>query len=435
MSTSSPTPHIDRTAAPAAGPLHIVPLPAYAQHHLSNGIPVYLLPFGQVDVLEVQAIFRAGRLYQPQTGVAHFTARNMTEGTASHSSLSLAQLLDGYGAWLSSDTDEESLCLKLATLTRHLPATLPLLREVIAEPTFPEEEFGKMMTRTLQKIEVDEEKTATLARKHFGQLMYGPDHFYGSYLGQPEVQALRRDMLVDYHQQLLHADNLILTVVGVFEAPTVLDLLEGTFGNLPRRADARIQPRAQMPDQAAAQGRHFFERKGMQSTIRLGQRAFARNHPDYYPMVVVNTILGGYFGSRLMKNIREEKGYTYGIYSVWNAMRHGGFLAIQSDIGNAYVEDAIAEVKREMRRLIDEGVSDAELDLVKNYLVGRSISRRETPFQISDLLRFSLTSDISFDELDRQYLVIRDIGREDIPAMAGRYFRPDELLEVVVGGK
>lgn len=424
---------LDRNTPPVAQPLSKVSLPPYATHKLSNGIPVYLLQHGSVSVVEVQAIFKAGNGYQDKVGQSQFTAQNLKEGTAHYSSLDLAQQLDGLGAWISNDSEESYVALNLATTTANLTKSLPLLKEVITHPTFPEDEFEKMKQRTLQKLSVSEKKTAYLARRQFRHLMFGNTHTYGVHFGKPELLKLERQDLLDYHEAYLYPGNFSLSVVGKFDPQETLEVLESIFGQLPTRPAINSTSAALLPTPESATGRHYFEQEGMQATVRLGHVGFDRSHPDYYGMVVVNTILGGYFGSRLMKNIREDKGYTYGIYSGWLAYRYGGMFVIQADVGNEYIEPTITEIKSEMHKLIADGVQEDELSLVKNYLLGRNISQRETPFQLGDIVRYSITHDISFEEIDRKFEVIQAITTAEVQALAQQYLQPDNMLEVVVG--
>ena len=424
---------LDRSLPPAARPLNKLHLKPYTTYALSNGIPVYLIPHGSVDVVEVQAIFRAGKGYQDKVGQAQFTVQNLQEGTERFSSLDLARQLDGLGAWISNDTEEPFVALHLATTTDNLSQGLPLLREVMVAPTFPQREFDNMKQRTLQKISVSEKQTSYLARRHFRHLMFGTAHTYGIHFGSPELQQIERQDLLDYHAQYLQPGNFSLSVVGKFDVQAVLDELEKTFGQLATQAPNVAVSAAALTPPPPATGRHHFEHDGMQATVRLGHRAFARSHPDFYGMSMVNTILGGYFGSRLMKNIREEKGYTYGIYSSWASFRFDGMFVIQADVGNEYIEPTIREIRSEMHKLMEKGVTRDELDLVKNYVLGRSISHRETPFQLGDILRESIANGISFEEMDREFEIIQRITPEEVQALAQRYFRPDELLEVVVG--
>jgi predicted Zn-dependent peptidase len=247
------------------------------------------------------------------------------------------------------------------------------------------------------------------------------------------LEALTHEALVSYHQQWLQPDNAYLIVVGQFDQEQVLAELTQYFGHLPLTEPPAQPSTAQAMLPLATSGRHHVARPGVQATVRLGHLAMPRTHPDFYRMTVVNTILGGYFGSRLMKNIREEKGYTYGIGSAWFSYKHSGAFVIQADTGNEYVEDLIKEVKHEISRLAETGVSPDELNLVKNYLVGRNLSQRETAFQLGDTLRYALFHGMSFAELDRRFAVIEAMQPEEIAPLVQQYLKPEDLLEVVVG--
>lgn len=425
---------LNRNIPPIAPPFTHKPLPDYTCRELSNGIKVYIMPFGTVEVVEIQAVFRAGKSFQSQNGVANFAVRNMPEGTKSYTSLEISQKLDNFGAWLNHEVEDQSISFSLATLSLHLSDTLPLLAEVLLEPAFPESEFQLLKTRTLQRMQVNAEKTTYIARKNFDELLFGKHHPYGMHFGEEELEPLQLDQLKAYHADYLYPGNFSLIATGRFDEDKVLAMLEKHFGKLPVRPANVEVPASATAAPVLKTGRHFFEKAGMQSTIRLGYQGIPFSHPDYYGMQVVNNILGGYFGSRLMKNIREEKGYTYGIYSAWLGRRHDGFFVVQSDVGNEYVEPTIHEVKSEMHLLVDKGVEAEELELVKNYMLGKSISQRETPFQLGDLVRYSITQNISFEEIDRKYDIIRDITKEEIRSLAEKYLKPDQMLEIVAGG-
>ncbi|MEL6133582.1 MAG: pitrilysin family protein [Bacteroidota bacterium] len=426
---------LDRATAPEAAPLHNVTLPDYQQTQLSNGTPLYLLPFGAVEVVEFQVIFKAGKAYETAVGVSAYTSRLMQEGTQNYTSLQIAQGLDGHGAWLSVEIGEESLAFKLATTTDKLAEVLPYLMDILQHPLFPEREFVRMKGQAMDRLKVSEQKSRTKAQREFNALMFGKAHPYGQTMGTEELAAIEMDLLKAYYTELLVPGNMQIIVVGHYREDLLMDLLETSFGQMSRAAFI-LPPSKTAADAARAQpGRYHIAHEGPQSTIRMGHRGVARNHPDYYKIDVANTIFGGYFGSRLMKNIREEKGYTYGIYSAYWPHRHHGELVIQADVGNEYAELTIEEVKKEIIRLQDQGVDASEMDLVKNYLLGRSINRRETLFQLGDLLRFSVTHDISFAELDRRYEVLNELKKEEIADIAKQYFRIDDMIEVVVGGK
>jgi len=426
-------PQIDRTQAPLAGPLNNISLPDVSHVQLFNGVDLHMIQHGNVDVVTLQAIFKAGKGHQAQAGLANFTARNMQEGTHSYTGLELARKLDEYGGWLGHNTGEEYVAFQLTTLSENVPRCLELIKEVMFMPVFPEDKFENMRQRTLQKLSIESQKTRYQAKRLFGQLMFGQEHPYGMHVGPEQIEQLSLQAIRQYHQTYFYPGNYILTAVGKFKEGDLVDMANRILGADSTREPVKSPSRAERISATFEPGRTYYDMEGMQATIRLGHPAFNRSHPDFYGMQIVNTILGGYFGSRLMQNIREEKGYTYGIYSGWVAMANGGYFVVQSDIGNEYIEPTIEEVRKEMNALAQEPISGAELNLVKNYLLGRSISERETPFQLSDILRFSLVSGISFEELDRKFEVIRQIQPEDIQRLAAQYFRPDALLEVVCG--
>ena len=423
----------DRLTPPVAAAFQHRPLPACTERKLANGIPVYMLQYGSVDVMEVQLVFRAGTNYQPGSGVASFTAQNMAEATKNFSSFELAKKLDGYGAWIDTQAEEEGLTLNLATLSTRLPETLPLLADIMLNPSLSVHEFDRLKLQGLQKKTVEGQQKRTQARRQFSRLIYGETHPYGTYFGVPELEKISREDIRTYFEEKLQSGNLTIILAGKFDETAVWNLLEAHFGQIPTVPCA---PQAYIqPPPVAASGRHFFEQEGMQSSLRLGHLGMMRSHPDFYKMQVVNTILGGYFGSRLMRNIREEKGYTYGIYSGWIGQRYNGYLVIQGDVGNEYVDATVEEVKKEMRKLIEKGIGEEELQLVKNYMLGHSIGQRETPFQLGDILRFSVMNDISFEEIDRKFSVINALQVGEVSDLAATYLQPNQLLEVVVGGK
>lgn len=426
---------LDRSIPPQAKPFQKLALPNYEVSSLHNGIKVYELPYGDSPVVEVKAIFHTGISYQAKPGLASFTARNMLEGTESFTSLELAQILDSLGAWISYDIDQEYVSFNLATITSHLTEALPLLKEVITKAVFPESEFQHMKKRDLERLKIESQKTSFHARRIFKQTLFGSSHPYGMHTGEEEIEAISyQDIVHFYHSQITLA-NLSITVVGKFEPSSIRDLLNKEIGLLDIPIIQPIVSQIPSLTPPLASGRIHKEISGMQSTIRLGHFGMKRSHPDFYKMTVVNTILGGFFGSRLMQSIREKKGYTYGIYAAWIAFKENGIFYIQSDLANQYVEKAIQAIKHEIQLLIEEEVSDKELSLVKNYLMGQSISQRETPFQIGNILRFSIAYDIPMSELDKRFEEYEKLNPADVKSLAEKYYQPEGWLEVVCGEK
>jgi zinc protease len=429
---------LDRRMVPAAAPLEKILFPQIKQATLANGVVVHMLQFGAQAIVELGAIFPAGKCFEPASSVANFTAKMMQEGTRQRSSLEYARAIDNFGAFVNVDSGYEAASVSLTSLTKHLASTVPLWAEMILEPAFPEQEMEKLRERSLQHLDVEEQKTGYIARREFNKLLFGAAHPYGEPAGKEGIQAIQLADLQAFHTKHFHPANAVIVAVGRFDEAQLLAVLDATIGqqHLPaggHKVDLSASLGRLVAD-APATGLQYFEKNdSMQATLRVGHRAFARSHPDYYPMQIVNTVYGGYFGSRLMKNIREEKGYTYGIGSAWLSMKYDGLFVIQTDVGNEYITPTLVEIRKEMDRLLTLGVSDAELDLVRNYTLGRSATGRETPSQLSGLIQNALINGFEFHEMDRKFDIVMALQKEDIQRLAVQYLQPDQLLEVVCG--
>jgi predicted Zn-dependent peptidase len=424
---------LDRTTAPESKAFRHIPLPVYKVESLKNGIPVYVLQYGNVEACEIQLVFKAGSAYESKIGIADFATRNMSEGTKKYSALQFAQELDRYGAWLEFDAGNEFVSINLTSLSHLLKDTLPFMQQAVLHPTFPEKEFQQLKARTLQKLEVNQKKSAYIASREFPKLMYGEKHPYAATTDIKELQAIELQDIIAYHAKYYGMGNCFITAVGKFSESELMKELNAQFGDLPLMPAISDLPTSQTILPQVTKGRHTHALEGVQSTIRMGHSAFNRHHADADKMELVNTIFGGFFGSRLMKNIREEKGYTYGIYSQWAMMLHTGMFYIHCDLGNEYVDLAIEEVRMELRKLIEKGVTEDELQLVKNYRMGKSISERETAFKLSSLLRFSLVNEIPFEKIDQKYAVFAQMNPDEVQAIAAKYYQPDDLTILVCG--
>jgi len=424
---------LDRTIAPESKAFRHIPLPIYKVESLKNGIPVYILQYGNVEACEIQLVFKAGSAYESKIGIADFAARNMSEGTKKYTALQFAQELDRYGAWVDFDAGNEFVSINLTSLSHLLKNTLPLMQQTVVFPTFPAKEFQQLKARTLQKLEVSQKKSSYIASREFPKLIYGENHPYAAITDIKELQAIELQDVIAYHDKYYGLGNAFITAVGKFNETDLMKELNAQFGDLPLSPAVRDLPTSQTILPQTTKGRHHHELDGVQSTIRMGHLAFDRHHQDAEKMELVNTIFGGFFGSRLMKNIREEKGYTYGIYSQWASMLHSGMFYVHCDLGNEYVNLAIEEVQMELRKLIEQGVTEEELQLVKNYRMGKSIGERETAFKLSSLLRFSLVNNISFEKIDQKYEIFSQMNPEDVQEIAAKYYHPDDLTILVCG--
>lgn len=424
---------IDRTQAPPAGKVQKAPFPRVFKDALQNGIPLIHIPFGSEDLIEIQVVYRAGHSFEKQSGITQVTSRMMQEGNRSYDSLGFAEILDFYGASIDIESGFESTSFSLITLTRHLDKTIELLQEMLFHPSFPEKEFTQYRQRSLQQLSVEEKKTGYVARRNFSRLLFGDQHPYGRMTGREELTGIEHHQLNACYQEFFRPGPASIICSGKYETDTLLDVLNGVFGKMTYHTIQRksLAQDALFPTDT---GIHNFPvADSLQSTIRVGAPSISRSHSDYYPLLMTSIILGGYFGSRLMKNIREEKGYTYGIGCSVNAMRYAGYISIGTDVGHEFVEPCIREIKYEVERLREEPVAFEELETARNYFLGLVLSRRETLFQLGETVKNAWVNDLDLNDFDRAFRDMKDLTPADIQKYARKYLNPSEWVWAIAG--
>ncbi len=420
---------LDRSKAPIIHPIDKIDLPEPRVVRLDNGIPVYVTDMVAQDAVRLEMVFDAGRTAERKPLAARTTAALLKEGTSRYSSAVIAEMLDFYGASLSFPFQPDSSNLVLFSLGRHLPHLLPLMEDLLEDPVFPEEELRQFIQRN-QKILLEElTKVDAVAYRQITEAFFGESHPYGYNSSVAMYGELTRNDLVDHFERCYTADSCSIFISGSVDGQ-YLDLLNRTLGRLSRRGDpGAIIP----PPPAAVPKKYKYVVPGtLQTAIRVGSPLFNRRHPDYPGFYVLNTILGGYFGSRLMQNIREDKGYTYNIYSTSEHMLHGGCFYIATEVGHGYAAATLKEIYLEMARLCEEPVEEEELTMVRNYLIGQLLTTVDGPFNISEVVRGLVQEGLPADFQNRMAAVIRTITPAEITKLAQKYLARENQWEVVV---
>ena len=317
---------LDRTTTPPVGTFPPLSLPAPGIHALSNGIEIIACNRGDEDVCRIDLMLEGGYYTEQKPGTAALTLLMLKEGAAGKSSEEIAESFDYHGAWLQTSASSHYLYVTLYTLNRHLDTCLSLLADIVIRPDFPEKEFTRLKERRLQQLLVQKEKVDVLASETFLSMIFGDKHPYGRAVTPDHINHITTEDLRDYHQQHIAPGKCRIFIAGKITGK-LLDNLELHFGhtwNVPS-VDSAIIPafpihRAENPIIVT------HKENALQSGIRMGLPVIGRENPDFFALKLLCTILGGYFGSRLMSNIREEKGYTYGISSSIAAMRYGSYL-------------------------------------------------------------------------------------------------------------
>ena len=380
----------------------------------------------------VEMIWRAGRPYESQRFLAGATNALLTEGTLGRSATDLEAIFEQYGTSLETPDDYDTANLSLATITRHAGELLPVMTEVIAEPAFSERELKRYKKRSRQQLREDLEDPDWLAYRHLSEATFGADNPYGYGGEKGDYEALTVGAIREHYGRYYGARNATLRVVGQL-SPAVERLLDDTFGRLP--AGEEVPTPAYSVRTGRPQLLQFHRPRAQQTMIRRGRRGFRITDDDYPGLAVLETILGGYYGSRLMRNIREEKGYTYGIDSELDTYRFDGTFGIAADVANENLAEVRAEILTEIDKLRQDLVPAAELDMVRAYLLGGLVQDLDGPLAVSGRYRSAIVKEYdAADHLRRLDETIRHVSREEIRDLAQRHLRPELDWEVIVGG-
>ncbi len=424
---------LDRQTAPAIFPVDSVNPQMPEQFTLSNGIEVYSLSAGSQEVIKVELVFSAGTSRHENPLLPSFTTSMLQEGTSKRSASQIASAIDDYGAFLELDIDKDFSGITLYSLNKYLGQTLPVIQDLLIDAQFPENEWEILRANRLQKYSVNLGKVGFVAGKRFQELLFNGTA-YGTSFDEETYKALKKEDLQRFYQLHYAPKAAKLFLSGKIEE-NVKSLIESTFGNLPGNGNFQQALSIEKSHRLEDQKQFIYKEDAIQSAIRIGRRLFAKNHPDYFGMKVLSTILGGYFGSRLMTNIREDKGYTYGIGAGSVAYRSDGYFYISTEVGADVCADALIEIYKEIDILRNELVSTEELELVKSYLLGSLLKSFEGPFERMDRFKNVFLFDGGDLYFQRYTEEIRGITPERLLQLAQTWLREEDLIELVVGKK
>jgi predicted Zn-dependent peptidase len=378
-------------------------------------------------------LFPAGSRFQNKPLTATSCARQLTEGGSHrHSAPVLAELTDYCGGTLQSVCDKDYATVSLLTLRKHLESMLEALSGVLANPLFPARELNIHLMQEKQQWKIDSVKPRYVARVEMSSLLFGKSHPYGYVVQASDFSALRCRDLRSFYQT--HYSNPLALLVSGQVTSQDLDLMEKHLGCLPFRNQMPLEP-LKLSERSAAQNQrsHLQVSGALQSALRVAAPICPADHPDAIPLMVMNTLLGGYFGSRLMKRLREEKGYTYGVYSMMVQMVHAHVLIITTEVGTGVTREALDALYSEIDQLRSCAPPDAELYRVKQYLQGEMLRSFDGPFLRQERLRSLLELQLPLDHFDRMPELIQQVTPTQVRGMAAKYLAPEGLFEVVAG--
>jgi predicted Zn-dependent peptidase len=404
-------------------------LKPYQKLTLKNGVEVYTVDAGAEEVMSLEWVFFAGNCFEEHNLVAAATNFLLRNGTSQKNAFQINEHFEYYGSHINRACYNETAIISLHCLSKHIGELLPVVKELIADSIMPQDELDIFIQNMKQRLKVNLKKSDFVAGRLIDAYLFGPDHPYGKYSSAVDYDALNRELLLAFYKKYYQQGKLIMFVAGKLPA-RLEQLLNEQFGDLP--GTPLVLNETKTDPATKKKFRITNDAEGVQGSIRIARPFPNRHHPDFLKAQVLNALLGGFFGSRLMSNIREEKGYTYGIQSyLQNHIQRSAWM-ISTEAGKDVCEATIAEVYKEMKELCEKPVEEEELLLVRNYLMGSILGDLDGPFQI-----IARWKNIILNNLDEKYFydsinTIKTVTAEDLQQLANKYFQPEEFYELVV---
>ena len=404
-------------------------LKPYEKHILNNGAEVYVIDAGAEDVLQLEWIFYAGNWFENKNLVAATTNFLLKNGTSGKNAFQLNEHFEYYGSYLNRNCYNETATISLHCLNKHLEVLLPVVKEMLVDSVFPEEEIGIYKQNMKQRLNVNLKKCDFVAGRLIDTYLYGEEHPYGRYTRFEDFDNVTREEIQNFYKQYYQGGKFVLFVGGKVPS-NLFPLLNQYFGDLPYKPVAVVD----LPSHPSAEKKYRVtnDPQGVQGSIRMGIHFPNRRHPDFLKAQVLNNVFGGFFGSRLMSNIREEKGYTYGIYSyLENHIQQSAWI-ISTEAGREVCEATIAEVYKEMEILRSELVDDEELLLVRNYMMGSILGDLDGPFHIISRWKNIILNGLDENYFYNQINTIKSVSAKELQELANHYLIGENFYELVV---
>ncbi|CAM4185154.1 insulinase family protein [Cytophagaceae bacterium 50C-KIRBA] len=420
---------LDRSTPPLAFPIELVKFPSVDVFHLSNGIPVYSINLGEQPVFKLEIISPAGAKSGAKAGLANMVANLMRRGTQSHSAQVIHEAFDFLGAFWDIQANLDYANFSVYGLNKHFEALIPWVADMLKEATFSQEEYEKEIAIEIQKNKLNWQKTSFAASQLFRGQIFG-NHVYGRHSSPESLSDLSRNDLFDFYTSTWANVKPVIFLSGKV-SDQELQLLDRFIGHL--SFDQSWPDHLPNVKPQSAQIEHERREGALQTSIRAGKLAIGRNHPDYFKFSILNTILGGYFGSRLQNNIREDKGFTYGISSSIVPLQESAYWVTGTDVNGENSAQTLEEIKKEIRILQTELVPKEELELVKNYLMGSFTGELTQAFDIAEKIKVIQLENLAPDFYDQFQTQIIQCQAQELRDMANQYLNLDELHVVMVG--
>lgn len=401
---------------------------------LDNGVNVYGFRDNNLALIRLEFIFEAGSFFQEKTMQAGACCSLLGAGTERYSAEELSEKLDFYGAYLERYSDRDQATVVFYCLSRYFDQIIPYCEEVIKRSVFPQEELETYLRKAHRRFLVNQQKVSEQSRREFYSLVFGKDHPYGTMIQEEDFSCLRREDLVDFHRKYYVSENCSIVLAGAYTDGHLktLNRFLGQGDWSGEKVD--LEKWGQLPEKDSSLMRLDLPKEGsLQASIRMGMPLFGLKDPDFPRFKMVDYVFGGYFGSRLMRNIREEKGYTYGISSYIVPLRYKPVWMIGSSVKADCCKKVIREIEKEIRKLQDKPIGQEELDLVRQSFMGDFMREVDGTFDLAEKMKLFLLADMGPEFYQRNEEVLFSIRPEEIQEAACKFLDKSKFYTVTVG--
>ena len=409
-------------------PSRAITLQGIEQTTIASDIPVYLVSGGNEPVFRLEMSFRAGKLFERHHHAVSATSALITDGTHKMSSSVLAEALEYYGATVRCYASPDTLTFSVHAMSKFAAPVLEIVRDILLEPSFPQDEFSLYQKKKIQRYKMGQMQNEYLANRAFSERVFSSMHPYGYTSTPDDVMALTTAHLREHHRMLGH------TCLDVFLAGDtrdgLLEKVESLLTGLPA-GEERNTPENR-PTQTTGK-LHLSGPQPHQVSVRIGKQIISRRHRDYPGLFLLNTILGGYHGSRLIRNLREEKGLTYNVQSSLESLLESTCFVISTDANLESRERVVQEIYREIGHLRTRTVGSSEMEMVKNYICGNFLMQIDGPFNVVDTIKPLVLHKLPLTYLEEFIAQLRKVSAKKVQSLAEAYLNPEEMVEVVVG--
>ncbi|NQY67876.1 MAG: insulinase family protein [Flavobacteriales bacterium] len=422
---------LDRINQPAFSIPENIDLKGPLERELDNGIPVYSFYSDKQDLVKLDFIFNLDYSVSKLPLVTSLGSMMLNEGTERMSAVEIANAIDYFGCFLRTGSTRDSAVITLYSLNKHLESALPIVEQILKESRCPENELTTVVNTEKQRLAIKMDEVDVISQREFNSDIYGNTP-YGYQANEHDYNAIVRDDLIGYYSKIYKSSNCKVILTGNIPEST-FRLVNKYFGGSDWSGNALTTNSFEIPVFSESRSRKILKNKAVQCSIRVGKQMINKTHEDFMKLQILNTVLGGFFGSRLMSNLREDKGLTYGVYSALSSFKNGGSFFVTLETGVENSAKALDEIYKELKRLREEKIGIGELELVKNYLSGEVLRSVDGIFSISDYYKGLMTYGLDGDYLAKVMGCIRNVTSTELNDLANKYLMEDSMHEVVVG--